>query len=135
MPSSNKEYWEKREAELGAVVKGTRTQKPSRKRQADDDSNEERAEVNLRQKTMNDDSSTAGKEKGATINVEVVDVMETPLAQSQDFTIKEFNVVSLFGNMLNNTLIIPDNSNLTQSQVSIIAELNDAVPTPLLPQK
>ena len=46
MPSSNKEYWEKREAELGAVVKGTRTQKPSRKRQADDDSNKERGEVN-----------------------------------------------------------------------------------------
>ena len=135
MPSSNKEYWEKREAELSAIVKGTRTRKPSRKRQADDDSNEERAEVNLRQKTMNDDSSTAGKEKGATINVEVVDVMETPLAQSQDFTIKESNVVSLFANTSNNTPTSPDISNLTQSQVSIIAELHDAVPTPLLPSK
>ncbi len=60
MPSSNKEYWEKQEAELGAIVKGTRTQKPSRKRHADDDSNEDREEVNLRQKTMNDDSSTGG---------------------------------------------------------------------------
>ncbi len=77
------------------------------KTQAEDDSNEEREEDNLRQKTMNDDCSTAGKEKGATINVEVVDVMETPLAQSQDFSIKESNVVSLLANMSNNTPIIP----------------------------
>ena len=34
MSSSLKEYWEKREAELGAVVTGTRARKPSRKRQA-----------------------------------------------------------------------------------------------------
>ena len=83
---------------------------------------------------MNDDSSTAGKEKGATFNVEVVDAMETPLTQSQDITIKESNVVSLLANTSNNTPIIPDISNLTQSQVSI-AELNDAIPTPLLPPK
>ena len=70
MPSSNKEYWEKREAELGAVVKGTRARKPSRKRQAD--SNREREEVNSRQKTtMNDESSTDGKEKVVTVNMEV----------------------------------------------------------------
>lgn len=71
MPSSNKEYWEKREAELGAVVQGTRTRKPSRTRQVDSNSNEEREEVNSRQKTMNDESSTAGKEKVVTVNMEV----------------------------------------------------------------
>ena len=35
MSSSIKEYWEKREAEVGAVVTGYRTRKPSRKRQDD----------------------------------------------------------------------------------------------------
>jgi hypothetical protein len=72
MPSSNKEYWEKREAELGAVVKGTRARKPSRKRQVDSNRNEDREEVNSRQKTtMNDESSTDGKEKVVTVNMEV----------------------------------------------------------------
>jgi len=35
MSSSLNEYWEKCEAEVGAVVTGTRTRKPSRKREAD----------------------------------------------------------------------------------------------------
>jgi hypothetical protein len=33
--SSNKDYWKKRDEELGAVVMGPRTRKPSKKCQAD----------------------------------------------------------------------------------------------------
>ena len=58
MPSSIKEYWEKREAELGTIVNGPRSRKPSRKVQEE--------EVSCT--TMNDESSTAAKQKDATRN-------------------------------------------------------------------
>jgi hypothetical protein len=62
MSSSLKEYWEKREAEVGAVVTGTRARKPSRKRQADstDDSSsveKDKAQANDK-KRMNHKLST-----------------------------------------------------------------------------
>ena len=62
-----------------------------------------------------------------------MDVLETPLAQSQNLTTKESNVVSLLMNTSNSTPTIPDILILTQCQVLMIAELNDAMPTPLIP--
>ena len=53
MLSSIKEYWEKREAEVGAVVMGNRTRKPSRKRQddnSDHSSSQEKVKANPKAK-------------------------------------------------------------------------------------
>ena len=71
MPSSNKKYWEKREAELGAVVKKTRARKPSRKRQADspDDSSsveKDKAKANDKKRINHKLSTKKSIEKQAT---------------------------------------------------------------------
>ena len=71
MSSSLKEYWEKREAEVGAVVTGTRTRKPSRKRQADstDDSSsvkKDKAKANDKKRTNHKLSTKKSIEKQAT---------------------------------------------------------------------
>ena len=62
MSSSLKEYWEKREAEVGAVVTGTRTRKPSKKRQADSTDDSSSVEKNKAKaddkKRMNNKFST-----------------------------------------------------------------------------
>ena len=77
MSSSIKEYWEKREAEVGAVVVGNRTRKPSRKRQddnSDHSSSQEKVKANPKakaqeQKRKNDKSYTKkSTKKQATAN-------------------------------------------------------------------
>ena len=55
MLSSIKEYWEKREAEVGAIVTGNRTRKPSRKRQddnSDHSSSQEKVKANPKAKAQ-----------------------------------------------------------------------------------
>ncbi len=71
-------------------------------------------------------STTIGKDRMS------MDVVKTPLAQSQVLLPKESNVVSLIANTSNTTPTIPAIFTPTQSQVSMIAELNDVVPTPLV---
>ncbi len=77
MSSSIKEYWEKHEAEVGAVVMGNRTRKPSRKRQDDNtdhSSSQEKVKGNPKakaqeQKRKNDKSYTKkSTKKQATAN-------------------------------------------------------------------
>jgi hypothetical protein len=68
-------------------------------------------------------STTIGKDHMS------MNVGKTPLAQSQDLIPKESNVLSLLANTSNTTPTIPAILTPTQSQVSMIVELNDAVPT------
>ena len=82
--SSTRQYWERREAEVAAVLTGTRTRKPSAKKIADvdctDDISHEKSMTNLmvqpntkQSKWMSDGPSTKTKKAKKLANLNKVD--------------------------------------------------------------